>query len=226
MSKIVFSRTLEEPLTWTNTQLIPRDAVQGVRELKDKEDASSMRTMGSLTLCRSLLEAGLVDRLRVVVFPVITGSTGSDWIYDGYPDVALDMIAAGRSMVASSCSSTFLASWPVRLAQTRRRLNARKFGGPVAELLGIARFKFHEGKLDEYKRLSARAMEIVRTKDTGTLQYDTYLNEDQSSASSSSGTGTPRRPSSTPRTWPTSRRRSLRLSPWFTANSSVSRAQS
>jgi quinol monooxygenase YgiN len=50
----------------------------------------------------------------------------------------------------------------------------------VGELLGIARFRFHEGKLDEYKRLSARAMEIVRTKDTGTLQYDTYLNEDQS----------------------------------------------
>ena len=91
MSKIVFSRTLEEPLTWANTQLLPRDAVQVVRELKDKEDASSMRTIGSLTLCRSLLEAGLVDRFRVVVFPVITGSTGSDWIYDGYPDVALDM---------------------------------------------------------------------------------------------------------------------------------------
>lgn len=53
-----------------------------------------MRTMGSLTLCRSLLEAGLVDRFRVVVFPVITGSTGSDWIYDGYPDVALDMITS------------------------------------------------------------------------------------------------------------------------------------
>jgi quinol monooxygenase YgiN len=50
----------------------------------------------------------------------------------------------------------------------------------VTELLGIARFKFHEGKLDEYKRLSARAMETVRTKDTGTLQHDTYLNEDQS----------------------------------------------
>ena len=41
----------------------------------------------------------------------------------------------------------------------------------MAELLGIARFKFHEGKLDKYKRLSARAMEIVRTTDTGTLQY-------------------------------------------------------
>jgi quinol monooxygenase YgiN len=50
----------------------------------------------------------------------------------------------------------------------------------VDELLGIARFRFHEGRLDEYKRLSAQAMEIVRTKDPGTLQYDTYLNDDQS----------------------------------------------
>ena len=49
----------------------------------------------------------------------------------------------------------------------------------MGELLGIARFKFHEGKLEEYKRLSAQAMEIVRTKDTGTLQYDTYFNDDQ-----------------------------------------------
>ena len=48
------------------------------------------------------------------------------------------------------------------------------------ELRGIARFKIHEGKLDEFKRLSAQAMEIVRTKDPGTLQYDTYFNEDQS----------------------------------------------
>ena len=50
----------------------------------------------------------------------------------------------------------------------------------MTELLGIARFKIPEGKIDEYKRLSAQAMEIVRTKDTGTLEYDTYLNEDQS----------------------------------------------
>jgi quinol monooxygenase YgiN len=52
----------------------------------------------------------------------------------------------------------------------------------VSELLGIARFKFHEGRLEEYKRLSAQAMEIVRTKDTGTLQYDIYFNDDQSEA--------------------------------------------
>jgi quinol monooxygenase YgiN len=50
----------------------------------------------------------------------------------------------------------------------------------VSELWGIARFKIHEGKLDEFKRLSAQSMEIVRTKDPGTLQYDTYFNDDQS----------------------------------------------
>ncbi len=50
----------------------------------------------------------------------------------------------------------------------------------MSELQGIARFKFHEGKLEEFKRLSAQAMEIVRTKDTGTLQYDIYFNDDQS----------------------------------------------
>jgi quinol monooxygenase YgiN len=50
----------------------------------------------------------------------------------------------------------------------------------VSELVGIVRFKFHEGKVEEYKRLSAQAVEIVRTKDTGTLQFDVYFNDDQS----------------------------------------------
>ena len=91
MSKVVFSTTLHEPLAWPNTKLVARDAVEAVREMK-QNGFESMRTMGSLTLCRSLLSAGLVDRFRVVVFPVITGSTGQERIYDGYPDVALDMI--------------------------------------------------------------------------------------------------------------------------------------
>jgi quinol monooxygenase YgiN len=52
----------------------------------------------------------------------------------------------------------------------------------VSELQGIVRFKFHEGKVEEFKRLSAQAMEIVRTKDAGTLQYDTYFNDDESEA--------------------------------------------
>ena len=50
----------------------------------------------------------------------------------------------------------------------------------MSELWGIARFKFHEGKLEEFKRLSAQAMEIVRTKEPGTLQYDIYFNDNQS----------------------------------------------
>jgi quinol monooxygenase YgiN len=52
--------------------------------------------------------------------------------------------------------------------------------GAVSELQGIGRFKFHDGELDEFKRLAAQCMEIVRAKDTGTLQYDTYFNDDQS----------------------------------------------
>ena len=93
LTKIVFSSTLTEPLAWPNTQLIRTDPIEAVREMKASADRS-MRTLGSLTLCRSLLTAGLVDRFRVVVFPVITGSTGRDRIYDGYPDVALDMVTS------------------------------------------------------------------------------------------------------------------------------------
>ena len=93
LSKVVFSNTLNEPLSWANTQLVTGDAVEAVRDMK-AEGSRSMRTMGSLTLCRSLLTAGLVDRFRVVVFPVITGRTGRERIYDGYPDVALDLTAS------------------------------------------------------------------------------------------------------------------------------------
>jgi len=52
----------------------------------------------------------------------------------------------------------------------------------VSELLGIARFTFHEGKVEEFKRLSEECMEIVRTQDAGTLQYDIYFNDDESEA--------------------------------------------
>ena len=93
MPKVVFSSTLQPPLAWANTQLISGDVVEAVTAMK-LDGPSPMVTLGSLTLCRSLLEAGLVDRFRVVVFPVITGKTGRERIYDGYPDVGLDMIAS------------------------------------------------------------------------------------------------------------------------------------
>ena len=92
-SKVVFSSTLQAPLSWANSQLVTGDAVEAVRAMK-RDGAAPLRTIGSVSLCRSLLRAGLVDRFRVVMFPVITGVTGRERIYDGYPDVGLDMIAS------------------------------------------------------------------------------------------------------------------------------------
>jgi dihydrofolate reductase len=89
-AKVVFSTSLEEPLTWANATLVRGDAVEVVREMKS-DGPGLMSTLGSLSLCRSLLQAGLVDRFRVVMFPVITGATGAERIYDGYPDVMLEM---------------------------------------------------------------------------------------------------------------------------------------
>ena len=91
LSKVVFSSTLTEPLEWENSTLVTGDAADTVRMMKENGNRS-MRTIGSLALCRSLLEAGLIDRFRVVMFPVITGATGTERVYEGYPDVALDMV--------------------------------------------------------------------------------------------------------------------------------------
>jgi dihydrofolate reductase len=91
ISKVVFSSSLEEPLTWANSRLVTESAVEVVRAMK-RDGTTPMRTLGSLTLARSLLAAGVVDRFRVVVFPVITGATGSERVYDGYPDVALELV--------------------------------------------------------------------------------------------------------------------------------------
>ncbi|MFB8085715.1 dihydrofolate reductase family protein [Streptomyces sp. NPDC055992] len=91
LPKVVFSSTLEAPLAWQHTELVQGDAVETVREMK-KSGTQPLRTLGSLTLCRSLLKAGLVDRFRVVLFPVITGATGRERIFDAYPDVRLDLV--------------------------------------------------------------------------------------------------------------------------------------
>jgi dihydrofolate reductase len=93
MPKVVFSSSLEPPLSWANTELVDRDPIEAVRDMK-RDASRPMRTLGSLTLCRSLLEANLVDRYRVVVFPVITGATGQERIFDGYPDVALELVTS------------------------------------------------------------------------------------------------------------------------------------
>ena len=91
LPKVVFSSTVKPPLSWANTELVDGDPIETVKNLK-RRDSRPLRTIGSLSLCRSLLAAGVVDRFRVVVFPVITGATGKERIFDGYPDVALDLV--------------------------------------------------------------------------------------------------------------------------------------
>src|SRR5918997_4511556 len=63
LPKVVFSSTLESPLSWANTELVDGDAVETVRDMKQR-DERPLRTVGSLSLCRALLEAGVVDRFR------------------------------------------------------------------------------------------------------------------------------------------------------------------
>lgn len=91
MDKVVISSTLEPPYALPNTTVLSGDAAELVSEMK-RTATRPIHTLGSVSLCRSLMAAGLVDRFRVVVFPVITGRTGSGRIYDDYEDFALELV--------------------------------------------------------------------------------------------------------------------------------------
>jgi dihydrofolate reductase len=91
LPKVVFSRTLGEPLEWNNSRLAGPDLVEEVRSLK-AQSGDPLRTIGSLSVVKALLEAGLVDRLRLVVFPQILGETGREPIFAGLSDVDLELI--------------------------------------------------------------------------------------------------------------------------------------
>jgi dihydrofolate reductase len=79
---IVVSSTLEEPLAWADGTVVRGDAVDVVARLKAESDVP-LRSHGSLSMNRALMAAGLVDRLQVTVFPVITGENGSAPIFEG-----------------------------------------------------------------------------------------------------------------------------------------------
>jgi dihydrofolate reductase len=88
LPKIVVSRTLREPLAW-NARLLR--SIGEVRALKQTAD-EPLRTMGSLSLVRQLMEDQLVDRLRLMVFPQILGATGHEPIFTGLPDIDLELV--------------------------------------------------------------------------------------------------------------------------------------
>jgi dihydrofolate reductase len=89
--KIVISRTLEEPLAMENSTLIAEDALDAVPRLK-AESPVPLRSHRSISMNRALLAAGLVDRLEVMVFPVITGESGENPILAGLPDIDLELV--------------------------------------------------------------------------------------------------------------------------------------
>jgi dihydrofolate reductase len=87
----VVSSTLEEPLDWPDATVVSGDVVEIVARLKEESEVP-LRSHGSLSLNRALLAAGLVDRVQVTLFPVINGRTGEDPIFQGAPDLDLELI--------------------------------------------------------------------------------------------------------------------------------------
>ena len=87
----VVSNTLEGPLDWPDATLERGDAVDVVRRLKESS-AVPLRSHGSLAMNRSLMAAGLVDRVQVSIFPVITGQTGVDPVFGGAADFDLELL--------------------------------------------------------------------------------------------------------------------------------------
>jgi dihydrofolate reductase len=93
LPKIVFSSTLEAPLEWQNSTVINEDAVTAIDRLKRTTDVP-MRSHGSISLNRALLAAGLVDRIEVLMFPVISGRAGQAALFHGGAEFDLELIEA------------------------------------------------------------------------------------------------------------------------------------
>jgi dihydrofolate reductase len=91
MPATVVSTTLQEPLDWPNATLVSGDAVDVVARLKEESEVP-LRSHGSLSMNRALMAAGLVDRVQVTLFPVVTGQTGLDPIFHGAADFDLELV--------------------------------------------------------------------------------------------------------------------------------------
>jgi dihydrofolate reductase len=91
MPATVVSATLEGPLDWPDATVVSGDPVDTVARLKEESEVP-LRSHGSLSLNRELMAAGLVDRVQVTLFPVITGQTGEDPIFHGALDFDLELI--------------------------------------------------------------------------------------------------------------------------------------
>jgi dihydrofolate reductase len=91
MPTTVMSKTLHAPLDWPDATLVGEDALDHIAALKQKSGVP-LRSHGSLSLNRALMAAGLVDRLQVSLFPVVSGQTGEKPIFEGAADFDLQLI--------------------------------------------------------------------------------------------------------------------------------------
>ena len=91
MPTTVVSTTLAGSFYWPDATIVSGDAVEVVARLK-QESKVPLRSHGSLSMNRALMAAGLVDRVQVTIFPVITGQTGADPIFQGAADFDLELI--------------------------------------------------------------------------------------------------------------------------------------
>ena len=91
LPKVVCSGTLHEPLAWKNTSLIKGAIADEIKALKQR-DGDPLRCIGSIRLVKSLMKIGLVDRLRLMVFPLILGEEGKELIYADYPRLPLELV--------------------------------------------------------------------------------------------------------------------------------------
>jgi dihydrofolate reductase len=87
----VVSATLEGPFDWPDATIVSGDAVDVIARLKE-ESGVPLRSHGSLSLNRALMTAGLVDRVQVTIFPVLTGQSGVDPVFQGAPDFDLELL--------------------------------------------------------------------------------------------------------------------------------------
>jgi dihydrofolate reductase len=91
LPKVVFSKTLQEPATWRNTRFVRTSVEEEITRLKH-EHGEPLRSIGSISLVKSMIRSQLVDRLRLMIFPVALGTTGREFIYSGYEKTRFELM--------------------------------------------------------------------------------------------------------------------------------------
>lgn len=90
LRKIVVSNTLDDCPGWANTEVLRGSLADGIRDIK-KDSSHRLRSMGSISLVTSLMQLGLVDRLRLMIFPIVVGGDGRDPAFPGHPRAGMEL---------------------------------------------------------------------------------------------------------------------------------------